>query len=571
MYWSKIILFLAFILVAGGLQAQVQKQTPQIYFELYDSTYNFQDQGFTFSTINVLKNLNFVSNNYHSASFGAVDMATGSFLWNRTLKEDTTAGGGSSYSYCLAFNHYNDNTSSIRISDYDMDGYYLMDQDMNVILNFFDLGIRPENHGIAKLPDGRIAYLMDTTQVVNFYSNVIPDSTDWDALAFDLYIFNPLDSSTVKIFDWFSSVDSSFVVPEYFYEGDDSGPLIDWTHPNSVFADYDGNILISWRHLGVCKIDANTGLVIWWVGLPTGMATQQGFNEPTCISGDCRTRLQHDLLPVPGMPNHYSMFDNGDTARNYSRALFFSIDTANNTMQVEKDPNFERSDFMGSVAVLNNGSYLVNVPSIQKLPFGKFPAWMANGVFQDSILNYIHLLGSDIFLMDANDQLVAKYWSDSANFVYNNFIIDFSNWPEIVCEEDSVASTSYPSNFSWQNAVGTDLGSNLKQEVNESIYRLRFPYGILNGYTSYFDSKSCIGTSIRDEFSSVHFGLFPNPSQNTLKFSQYVESFDVFDLMGRYIFSGSGEFVDVSNLMEGVYFLNFTHEGAKLSAKFSKF
>lgn len=559
---------LVFILVPLFLAAQVQKKTPTIQFEIYDSTYNFQNLGFTFSTMNVLKNLNFVSINYHSASFGAVDMATGSFLWNRTLKEDTTVGGGSSY--CLAFNHYNDNTSSIRISDYDMDGYYLMDQDMNVILDFFDLGIRPENHGIAKLPDGRIAYLMDTTQVVNFYSNVIPDSTDWDALAFDLYIFNPLDSSTVKIFDWFSSVDSSFVVPEYLYEGDVSGPIIDWTHPNSVFADYDGNILISWRHLGVCKIDVNTGLVIWWVGLPTGMATQQGFNEPTCISGDCRTRLQHDLLPVPGMPNHYSMFDNGDTARNYSRALFFSIDTANNTMQVEKDPHFVRSDFMGSVAVLNNGSYLVNVPTIQKLPFGKFPAWMANGVFQDSILNYIHLLGSDIFLMDANDQLVAKYWSDSANFVYNNFIIDFSSWPQIVCDNDSVGSTAYPSNYTWLNSDGLDLGSAVKQDADESVYRLQFPFGMVNGYTTFFDSKNCLSTGLRD-LNTIGLSLYPNPSNTILNFSQEVERFDVYDLMGRYLVSGSGSMMDVSKLDNGVYFINLSVEGHQFSTKFSKF
>lgn len=352
----------------------------------------------------------------------------------------------------------------------------MLDDSLNIVLDFFDVGIRPDNHGIAKLPDGRIAYFQDTTQVVNFYSTVIPDSTYWDALAFDVVVFNPLDSSKVKIFDWFSSVDSSFMVPEYLYEGNVEGAIIDWSHPNSIFADYDGNILISLRHSGVCKMDVNTGQILWWLGLPSGMAAQQGFNVPTCISGDCRIRLQHDLRPIPGMPNHYSLFDNGDTARDYSRALFFSIDTLNNTMQVEKDPHFLRSDFMGSVAVLNDGSYLVNVPTMQKVPLNKFPVWMANGVFQDSVANYIHLLGSDIFLMDGNDQLVAKYWSDSGSFVYNNFIIDFSTWPEIVCDEDSVLSTSYPSNFSWQDAAQVDLGSNVKQEADETVYRLHFPF-----------------------------------------------------------------------------------------------
>jgi hypothetical protein len=240
-------------------------------------------------------------------------------------------------------------------------------------------------------------------------------------------------------------------------------------------------------------------------------------------------------------------------------------------MQVNKEPQFLRSDFMGSLALLDNGSYLVNVPTVQKLPMEKVPGWIAAGVFADSILNYIYLLGSDIFLMDANDQLVAKYWSDSANFVYNNFILDLSTWPQLLCAEDSVASTSYPANFIWQDEQQFDLGTNAKQPADESKYRLAFPFGIFDAYSSVFDSKVCITTNINNELVLKDFYIYPNPSQTFLNFSKATDRYVIFDFLGRFVKSGEGSIVDVSNLDNGVYLINLLVEGIQLSSKFSKY
>lgn len=547
--------------------AQIQRATPKMNVEIYDSSYNFNQLGFTYSTMNAFFALNLATPPFHSASWGAVDLATGQLLMNTTLKDDTTTSFGRSFS--IAFNHYDDESATVFAISSDLTGYFLLDDSLNVVLNLYDLGIFPDPHGIAKLQDGRYAYFADTAQILNFQSSTIPDSSDWEAVGHDIVLFDPSDSSTVVLFDWFANIDTGFIIPAYMYEGDLGDSLIDWGHPNSIFEDYDGNLLVSWRHLGCFKIDVNSGNVLWWIGLPDSLGIQNGFNEPTCISGDCITRLQHDIRPIAGMPNHYSLFDNGDTARNYSRALIFEIDPGNNTMTVNKDPHFMLSNFMGSTNVLADGSYLVNVPTIQRLPFDKFPAWMQNGQFQDSILHYIHLAGSDIFLYDANDNLVAKYWTDSANFVYNTFIKDFSSWPMIQCDGDTMEATQSPNGLGWLNASGDTVSTNTRVLADGQDYRLQFPFGLLTGFSTKFNSSSCLSTAITD-IRLKDFSAYPNPTNSILQFSEALDKFEIVDLTGKVVLQGQGSFVETASLYAGVYFLHGYIGDSRLSYRFLK-
>lgn len=546
---------------------QVQRATPKMNVEIYDTTYNFNQLGFTYSTMNAFFALNLATPPFHSASWGAVDLATGELLMNTTLKDDTTSSFGRSFS--IAFNHYDDESASVFVISSGLTGYYILDDSLNIELNLYDLGIFPDPHGIAKLQDGRYAYFADTAQILNFQSSTIPDSTDWETVGHDIVLFDPSDSSKVVLFDWFAKIDTGFIIPEYMYEGDLGDSLIDWGHPNSIFEDYDGNLLVSWRHLGCFKIDVNSGNILWWIGLPDSLGIQNGFNEPTCISGDCRTRLQHDLRAIPGMPNHYSLFDNGDTARNYSRAFIFEIDTANNTMTVNKDPHLMRSDFMGSTNILPDGSYLVNVPTIQRLPFDKFPAWMQNGQFQDSILHYIHLAGSDIFLYDSNDNLVAKYWTDSANFVYNTFLKDFSTWPAISCDEDTLVASQTPAGLAWLNEVGDTVSTSNTILADGQDYRLQFPFGLLTGFSRKFNSGACLSTAVRD-IRLKDFTAYPNPTSNILHFSESLGKFEVLDLTGKIVFKGIGSYAETASLNAGMYFLHGYVGESRVTYRFLK-
>jgi hypothetical protein len=547
--------------------SQVQLNTPAVNVEFIDSTYNFNEIGFSYSTINILTRIGWnIGGPYHSASLGAVNLADGSILFNRTWKEDTVNMGGS---YNLAFNPYNDNTWSVRVSDADFDGYFLLDDSLNITLNLHDVDVFPDNHGIAKLQDGRYAYFEDTIQDMVFASDVISDSTVWPSLGHNVVIFDPTDSSKTKIFDWFSSIDSSFVIPGYLYEGDLDGTTIDWGHPNSLFEDYDGHLLLSWRHLGVCKMDVNTGDVIWWFGLPDSLGVEHGFNEPVCGGGDCFTRLQHDLYPIVGHPNQYSLFDNGDSSRNYSRALFIAYDTASNTMNILKEPQYPQSNFMGSVDVLEDGSYIVNVPSIQRLPFDRIPAWVQNGQFADSIPYYIHLLGSEIYFHDSNDQLRAKFVTDSANFVYNSKFLDFSDWPAIFCSNDTLQQTVSSLDMLWLDANKDSISSASYYLADGQTYYLGFPFGITQGYSPKFNSASCLVTGIVNS-SIVDFKAYPNPVGDMLHFSISLDLFNVVDVSGRSILSGQGSYLETASFLPGIYFVYGEIDGFSVSFRFLK-
>jgi hypothetical protein len=49
--------------------------------------------------------------------------------------------------------------------------------------------------------------------------------------------------------------------------GDLGGPIINWTHGNSLDLDSGGNLLVSFRNLSeVTKIDTRTGAVVWRMG-----------------------------------------------------------------------------------------------------------------------------------------------------------------------------------------------------------------------------------------------------------------------------------------------------------------
>lgn len=91
---------------------------------------------------------------------------------------------------------------------------------------------------------------------------------------------------------------------------------IDYAHCNAVEQDTDGNILVSHRHLDeVTKIDRQTGAVIWRLG---GQGNEFNFVNDTGFA------LQHDIRRLEN--GHITLFDNGTSARGYSRAVEFEID-----------------------------------------------------------------------------------------------------------------------------------------------------------------------------------------------------------------------------------------------------
>ena len=167
-------------------------------------------------------------------------------------------------------------------------------------------------------------------------------------------IVQELDENHNVIFEWRSW--DHFKITDAVHVNLKSN-FIDYIHMNSIAMDYDSNIVVSSRHLSeVTKIDRRTGKVIWRLG---GENNQFTFiNDPIGFS------YQHDARPVPGKPDQYTIFDNGDYHNPpFSRVVEYKLDTVAMTAtlvwEYHHNPAYY-TFFMGNAQRLPNGNTFID-------------------------------------------------------------------------------------------------------------------------------------------------------------------------------------------------------------------
>lgn len=263
----------------------------------------------------------------------------------------------------------------------DVKGYMVMDQHFRNVdtlrcLNGFDT----DEHEFQLLPNGHalmIAKEERSMTQIDPYRN--PNAT-----VIGNHI-QEIDADGNVVFQWLCW--DHFPLEDSYLENFDA-LQVDYIHMNSIAVDYDGNILISSRHLSECtKIDRQSGEIIWRLG---GKNNQFAFiNDPDQISH------QHDFRPVPDKPGHYTLFDNGNLKDpKYSRAVEFRLDTVN--MLAEKVWEYRASPdkftrLMGNVQRLPNGNSLINwgasdLPKITELTPDSLVVYEAD--FSSEMVNY---------------------------------------------------------------------------------------------------------------------------------------------------------------------------------------
>ncbi len=138
-----------------------------------------------------------------------------------------------------------------------------------------------------------------------------------------------------------------------------TGSFIDWVHMNSIAIDYDENYVIHCRDVNtILKINRDTGEAMWRLNGDT--------NEFTFLNDRLRPAFPHDFRPIPGKPNHYTLFDNGRWRNpQFSRAVEYKIDpgakTVETVWQYRHDPDIF-SGYMGSAQRLPNGNTFIDWP-----------------------------------------------------------------------------------------------------------------------------------------------------------------------------------------------------------------
>ena len=130
--------------------------------------------------------------------------------------------------------------------------------------------------------------------------------------------------------------------------------IIDYMHTNSIDVDYDGNIIISSRHLDeITKIDVTTGDIIWRFG---GKQNQFSF-----INDTAKFSHQHSARRLSN--KNILLFDNGNYhSPQYSRAAEYRLDEQDKKAELVWEYKSSPSIFstaMGSVQRLLNGNTLI--------------------------------------------------------------------------------------------------------------------------------------------------------------------------------------------------------------------
>ena len=125
---------------------------------------------------------------------------------------------------------------------------------------------------------------------------------------------------------------------------------VDYDHCNAVEQDDDGNVLYSSRHLDqITKIDRQTGAVIWKLG---------GKSNQFTFTNDAGFALQHDIRRIGN--GHITLFDNGQPARGYSRAVEYEIDETGKVITRTWEYRGPFAFCCGNAQRLENGNTFIN-------------------------------------------------------------------------------------------------------------------------------------------------------------------------------------------------------------------
>jgi len=225
--------------------------------------------------------------------------------------------------------------------------FYLMDSTFTVVDSVIAAnGYGTDTHELQILSDGHYLILGREMRIKNLVSvrwfgpsHNLPGSPNAEVTG---SVVQELDENKNLLFQWkahdhfdFKDVDSVWL---------NNPTSVDWTHSNALERDYDGNILLSSRHLNeITKINRNTGAIIWRLG---GKHNDFDFiNDTIGFTG------QHDIRRQAN--GHITLWDNGQfTDPPLGRSLEYSLDEI--AMQAKVEWGYIQDSGMFSYAMGNH-------------------------------------------------------------------------------------------------------------------------------------------------------------------------------------------------------------------------
>ncbi|MBN1999363.1 aryl-sulfate sulfotransferase [candidate division KSB1 bacterium] len=231
--------------------------------------------------------------------------------------------------------------------------YIVLDQNYDEIDTYRSgHGYSTNRHEMQLLENGNA--LMIAEEYLQIDMSQIVDGGRKDALVQANHL-QELDRDKNVIFEWRSW--DHLNIADAMNE-DLTAANIDYVHMNSIAVDYDDNLVVSSRHQNeVTKIDRQTGEIIWRLGGPN--------NEFEFVNDTWMLSHQHDVRPVPGQPDQYTMFDNGNNRDpEISRVVEFKVIMDRKRVRKMWEYRFEPDRYlymMGSAQRLDNGNTFIDL------------------------------------------------------------------------------------------------------------------------------------------------------------------------------------------------------------------
>jgi hypothetical protein len=236
---------------------------------------------------------------------------------------------------------------------YHNEKFYVMDSSYTIIDSLYTQNGYPTDlHECIILDNGHTLLMSYDDQVVRM-DTIVPGG-DPEAVVAGL-IIQELDENKNVVFQWRSW--DHFEITDATYNIDLTAPFIDYVHGNAIELDYDGNFLISSRHMDeITKINRQTGEIIWRLG---GEYCEN--NQFTFLNDLVGFSHQHDIRRLPN--GNILLFDNGNLHDPpFSRAVEYQLDEVNKTAMLVWEKRHVPETFsvaMGSSRRLNNAYTII--------------------------------------------------------------------------------------------------------------------------------------------------------------------------------------------------------------------
>ncbi|MBA2407481.1 MAG: aryl-sulfate sulfotransferase [Chitinophagales bacterium] len=407
----------------------------------------------------------------------------------------------------------------------DLDSSFMMaDSTYEVVKEFFmGNGYFPDNHEFLIFPNGnRFMFCYDVHPNVDLTQYGGMDSATVIGL-----VIQELDSSNYVIFEW-SSWDH-FEIDDMVNWQSISGSQVDYVHGNSMELDFDGNLLLSSRHLSeITKIDLSTGDIIWRMG---GENNQFVFIND--IDSPVHFSAQHDFRRLAN--GHYTMFNNANQMQvQASTVKEYVLDQEAKTATLvwyykhpQVNGHYVISNAMGSAQRLPNGNTFINYGLVLDVsqPFPRFTE-------VDSVGNIVWEFR---FTEDSSNYFSYRAfkfkWDRCAPPVDTSLILTsigtdtaYLSWGLLNYASNYIFQYKLNSDSDWISIAVSENSISLADLQPESIYQWRVQSicTIFNDTSKYSDVQEF--TTLSTELGSIidpsaSLKLYPNPANEYAIFS----------------------------------------------------